>query len=126
MALIAAGSNAISWNIVNKNLSPGITVKNKLSRKIAVLAKHLVHFPPRNTALAGGAGETGEERDLHRVAHAACSFEHPPRGENFPRSHRRDRSRGGRAGAGSEVVEGGVARRLSLETAALSRPTPRR
>jgi ribosome-associated translation inhibitor RaiA/DNA-directed RNA polymerase specialized sigma24 family protein len=51
MALIAAGSNAISWNIVNKNLSPGITVKNKLSRKIAVLAKHLVHFPPETLHL---------------------------------------------------------------------------
>ena len=46
MIVSSPGGNVISWNIVNKRISPGVTVKEKLSRKIARLAKHLAHFPP--------------------------------------------------------------------------------
>jgi ribosome-associated translation inhibitor RaiA/DNA-directed RNA polymerase specialized sigma24 family protein len=48
---IAVSQNAINWNIVNKNLSPDFTVKEKLARKIAGLGKHLVHFPPETLYL---------------------------------------------------------------------------
>ena len=48
---VIAGRNAISWNIVNRNVSPGLTVKEKLTREIAGLAKHLVHFPPESLHL---------------------------------------------------------------------------
>ena len=48
---IAVSHNAINWNIVNKNLSPGLNVKEKLVRKIAGLGKHLVHFPPETLYL---------------------------------------------------------------------------
>lgn len=37
-------SNAIRWNIVNKNVAPGFTVKAALSRKVAKLQKHLAGF----------------------------------------------------------------------------------
>ena len=50
MSVIASG-NAINWNIVQKNLSPGYTVKETLSRKIAGLAKLLGHFPPETLHL---------------------------------------------------------------------------
>lgn len=50
MSAVASG-NAISWNIVQKNLRPGYTVKERLSRKIAGLAKLLVHFPPETLHL---------------------------------------------------------------------------
>src|ERR1700747_2162969 len=43
---VAAGCNVISWNIVNRNVSPGLTVKEKLTRKITRFAEHLVHLPP--------------------------------------------------------------------------------
>lgn len=39
-------ANAIRWNIVNKNLTPGLTVTERLSQKIASLARLLIHFPP--------------------------------------------------------------------------------
>jgi ribosomal subunit interface protein len=48
---LVAGRNAISWNIVNRNVSPGVTVREKLTRKITRLAKHLVHFPPESLHL---------------------------------------------------------------------------
>jgi ribosomal subunit interface protein len=47
----APGGNAISWNIVHKHVSPGVTVKEKLTRRIAHLARHLVHFPPETLHL---------------------------------------------------------------------------
>ncbi len=37
-------SNAIRWNIVNKNVTPGFTVKTALSRKVEKLEKHLAGF----------------------------------------------------------------------------------
>ena len=43
---VIAAPNTITWNIVNRNLTPGNTVREKLHRKIAKLRKHLVHFPP--------------------------------------------------------------------------------
>lgn len=43
---VTAAPNTITWNIVNKNLTPGDAVREKLRRKIARLTKHLVHFPP--------------------------------------------------------------------------------
>jgi DNA-directed RNA polymerase specialized sigma24 family protein/ribosome-associated translation inhibitor RaiA len=46
-----ASGNAISWNIVQKNLNAGYTVKERLARKIAGLAKLLVHFPPETMHL---------------------------------------------------------------------------
>ena len=48
---VAAGCNVISWNIVNRNVCPGLAVKEKLTRKITRLAKHLVHFPPESLHL---------------------------------------------------------------------------
>lgn len=36
----------INWNIVNRNVRPGFSVKEALARKIAGLAKHLAHFQP--------------------------------------------------------------------------------
>jgi ribosomal subunit interface protein len=48
---VVAGCNVISWNIVNRNVSPGRTVKEKLTRNITRLAKHLVHFPPESLHL---------------------------------------------------------------------------
>jgi DNA-directed RNA polymerase specialized sigma24 family protein/ribosome-associated translation inhibitor RaiA len=36
---------AIRWHIVNRNLTPGVTVMERLSQKIRGLAKLLVHFP---------------------------------------------------------------------------------
>lgn len=51
MTISVAGGNAISWNIVNKNVSPGVSLKQKLARKVAVLAKHLIHFPPETLHL---------------------------------------------------------------------------
>jgi ribosomal subunit interface protein len=48
---VIAGRNAISWNIVNRNISPGLTAKEKLTRKITRMAKHLVHFPPQSLHL---------------------------------------------------------------------------
>jgi ribosomal subunit interface protein len=46
-----AGGNAISWNIVSKNVSAGVSLKQKLARKVAVLAKHLIHLPPETLHL---------------------------------------------------------------------------
>ncbi len=37
-------SNAIRWNIVNKNVTPGFTVKAALARKVEKLEKHLAGF----------------------------------------------------------------------------------
>jgi len=37
-------SNTIRWNIVNKNVTPGFTVKAALSRKLKKLEKHLPGF----------------------------------------------------------------------------------
>jgi ribosomal subunit interface protein len=48
---VAAGRNVISWNIVNRNVCPGLAVKEKLTRKITRLAKHLVHFPAESLHL---------------------------------------------------------------------------
>src|ERR1700757_912242 len=48
---VVAASNVISWNIVSRNVSPGLTVKEKLTRKITRFAKHLVHFPPESLHL---------------------------------------------------------------------------
>jgi DNA-directed RNA polymerase specialized sigma24 family protein/ribosome-associated translation inhibitor RaiA len=45
MTISIAGGNAISWNIVNRNVSSDVSLKQKLVRKVAVLAKHLIHFP---------------------------------------------------------------------------------
>src|SRR5689334_12250995 len=39
-------SASVRWHIVNRNLSPGITVLEKISQKIDCLAKLLIHFPP--------------------------------------------------------------------------------
>jgi ribosomal subunit interface protein len=39
-------SKAISWNIVNKNVTMRLTGIEKLKRKVSGLARHLVHFPP--------------------------------------------------------------------------------
>ena len=38
-------SHPIRWNIVNKNVTPGFTVKATLSRKVGKLEKHLAGFP---------------------------------------------------------------------------------
>lgn len=43
--------SAIRWHIVNRNLHPGFTVREKLSEKIAALAKLLVQFPPDSVHL---------------------------------------------------------------------------
>jgi ribosomal subunit interface protein len=51
MTISVAGGNAISWNIVNKNVSAGVSLKQKLARKVAVLAKHLIHLPPETLHL---------------------------------------------------------------------------
>jgi len=48
---LAEQSAAIRWHIVNRNLTPGITVLEKLSQKIDGLAKLLVHFPPDSVHL---------------------------------------------------------------------------
>ena len=48
---VAAGGNVISWNIVNLNVSADLAVKEKLTRKITRLAKHLAHFPPESLHL---------------------------------------------------------------------------
>jgi DNA-directed RNA polymerase specialized sigma24 family protein/ribosome-associated translation inhibitor RaiA len=45
MTVSAAGSNAITWNIVNQGVIPGTTVTDKLVRRIGRLARHLGHFP---------------------------------------------------------------------------------
>jgi len=39
-------SHPIRWNIVNKNVEPGYTVKATLSRKLAKLGRHLAGFAP--------------------------------------------------------------------------------
>jgi ribosomal subunit interface protein len=39
-------SKAISWNIVNKNVSPGLMATEKLKRKVSALSRHLGRFPP--------------------------------------------------------------------------------
>ena len=44
-------TNTISWNIVNKNVDPGYTVKETLSRKVAKLSRHLAGFPPETLHL---------------------------------------------------------------------------
>lgn len=44
-------SNSISWNIVNKNVDPGFTVKSTLSRKVAKLTRHLAGFAPETLHL---------------------------------------------------------------------------
>ena len=49
--MIDMTSNAISWNIVNKNVDPGFTVKATLSRKVAKLTRHLAGFPPETLYL---------------------------------------------------------------------------
>jgi ribosomal subunit interface protein len=46
-----ATSNAISWNIVNKNVIAGYTVKETLARKIGKLAKNLAGFAPETLHL---------------------------------------------------------------------------
>jgi hypothetical protein len=51
MTISVAGGNAISWNIVNKNVSAGVSLKQKPARKVAVLAKHLIHLPPKTLHL---------------------------------------------------------------------------
>jgi ribosomal subunit interface protein len=51
MAVLAAGSSAISWNIVERNLTLDSRVKDKLTRKVATLAKYLAHFPPETLHL---------------------------------------------------------------------------
>ena len=48
---VVAGGHVISWNIVNRNVSADLAVKEKLTRKITVLAKHLTHFPPESLHL---------------------------------------------------------------------------
>jgi ribosomal subunit interface protein len=37
--------DGIRWNLVNKNLTPGATVINKMTQKISKLHRYLVHFP---------------------------------------------------------------------------------
>src|ERR1700740_923730 len=51
MTISVAGGNAISWNIVNKNVSSSVSLKQKLARKVTVLAKHLIHLPPEHLHL---------------------------------------------------------------------------
>jgi DNA-directed RNA polymerase specialized sigma24 family protein/ribosome-associated translation inhibitor RaiA len=48
---IAVGQNAINWNIVHKNLSPGSSVRERLARKIAGVGKYLSHFWPETLYL---------------------------------------------------------------------------
>jgi ribosome-associated translation inhibitor RaiA/DNA-directed RNA polymerase specialized sigma24 family protein len=42
---------AFRWHIVNRNLTPGFTVMEKISQKMSGLAKLLVHFPPDSVHL---------------------------------------------------------------------------
>lgn len=51
MAILATKGNAISWNIVEKNLVLDARIRERLTRKIATLAKLLVHFPPETLHL---------------------------------------------------------------------------
>lgn len=44
-------TNTIRWNIVNKNVDPGYTVKETLSRKVAKLARHLAGSAPETLHL---------------------------------------------------------------------------
>jgi ribosomal subunit interface protein len=44
-------SPTLSWNIVNKNVEPGYTVKETLARKVAKLARHLAGFAPETLHL---------------------------------------------------------------------------
>jgi DNA-directed RNA polymerase specialized sigma24 family protein/ribosome-associated translation inhibitor RaiA len=44
-------SNAISWNIVKKDVDPGFTVKATLSRKVAKLTRRLAGFAPETLHL---------------------------------------------------------------------------
>jgi len=39
-------ASAIQWQIVNRNITPSVTVREKLAQKVAALSKLLVHFPP--------------------------------------------------------------------------------
>lgn len=48
---LAENTPVIPWQIVNRNLTPGVTVRSKLSEKIAALSKLLVHFPPDSVHL---------------------------------------------------------------------------
>jgi len=43
--------NAISWNIVKKDVDPGFTVKATLSRKVAKLTRRLAGFAPETLHL---------------------------------------------------------------------------
>jgi len=67
MTISVAGGNAISWNIVNKNVSPGVSLKQKLTRKVAVLAKYLIHFPPETLHLQVVLAKL-MKRDLYTVS----------------------------------------------------------
>ncbi len=51
MAILATKGNAISWNIVEKNLVLDARIRERLTRKISTLAKLLVHFPPETLHL---------------------------------------------------------------------------
>ena len=48
---IAVRQSVIKWNIVNKNFTPGFSVKEKLAHKIGGVGKHLVHFSPETVHL---------------------------------------------------------------------------
>jgi ribosomal subunit interface protein len=67
MTISVAGGNAISWNIVNKNVSPSVSLKQKLTRKVAVLAKYLIHFPPETLHLQVVLAKL-MKRDLYTVS----------------------------------------------------------
>lgn len=51
MSVRSSRAKIRSWNIVNKNVSLGVSLKQKLARKVAVLAKYLIHFPPETLHL---------------------------------------------------------------------------
>ena len=44
-------TNTISWNLVNKHVDPGYTVKETLSRKVAKLARRLAGLAPETLHL---------------------------------------------------------------------------
>jgi ribosomal subunit interface protein len=54
-------SAAISWNIVNKNLTPGLMITEKLKRKLSALSRHLGRFPPDTVHLQVALEKLGKK-----------------------------------------------------------------
>src|SRR5581483_1605806 len=55
-------SKAISWNIVNKNVTPGLMVTEKLKRKVSALSRPLGRFPPGTVHLQVALEKLGKKR----------------------------------------------------------------